>query len=226
MAAQAPTNNEFSLQCKQLINVLQKANRETDCALELHQKLAHVYRTKALGGLFGATPASTLRANAHELNELSSALARRLHFKDGDGKGVFSPELLEMLGQLFDQHALAKGKRVNSTVSANGVPQESAAIHWGGWRSQLSADLFLLQSLTSAVLEHLPDDSVTRSEFPALTTETLVLETRDALPPPRPDGHVTGLPDLIVDVMGIYEPSNEVTTDTVRGILRKSKQSA
>ena len=51
MAAQAPTNNEFSLQCKQLINVLQKANRETDCALELHQKLAHVYRTKALGVL-------------------------------------------------------------------------------------------------------------------------------------------------------------------------------
>ena len=170
-----------------------------------------------------------LRSELEELEQISVALARRLQFDAFGKKGVYSPVLLELLSDAFDHQNLP---HMQAVLQANGDDWpyqvgESEHWHagqWGVWSRRLSADLYLLKQLSVAVQHKLSTGGADIQASPAMTREALVLEIHHALSQCLLEGkRPKNLAELIADVMLTYDLDIDITTEAIRGVLRKYK---
>lgn len=215
---------------KELAELLQKSGINPDHSEALDASFASLLVAKRL--LFGTiqSPLTDLRSGAKLLSDLSRSLAVRMHFDSESTVGVFSPELLEFLSEAFDARV---GDPSDDDLPLKGKIQGWHRGQWGVWSQRLADDLYLLHSLTTQVRLRLKDGDSCKQASPAMTEEGVVLEIHALLSQFLPKGKgAKAVDDLIADIMRIYhldattdaDEEENITTDKVRGILRKHKK--
>lgn len=215
---------------KDLAKELQKSGINPDYSEALDANFTRLLVAKRLllGGIRSSL--ADLRSDAKDLSDLSRSLAVRMHFDAESTVGVFSPVLSELLSEAFDARV---GDPSEDDLPLKGKIEGWHRGQWRVWSQRLADDLYLLQSLTEKVRLRLEKGDSGTQASPAMTEEDLVLEIHASLSQCSPEGmRAKTLEGLIADIMRIYkldattdaDEKANITTDKVRGILRKHKK--
>lgn len=220
---------------KKLSKLLQESDIDPDCAAHLDEHFVGLLGAKRLLQVSALPSLKQLKSGAEELDELSSTLARRMYFDSDEERAVFTPALIELLSDAFDKRVLEQ-KHLTSIDPNDCKHHGQDAIkgwytgQWGIWCQRLTADLLLLKDLTAMVQQRLIEERAVVPASPAMTEEDLVLEIHALLSQFFPKGKsAKTVEKLIADIMATYHldaPADSavkggITTDKVRGILRK-----
>ncbi|QNP61139.1 hypothetical protein [Paenacidovorax monticola] len=187
---------------------------------KLHEHFRCISEIKALRTLLPGTDPKRSRKAADKINQLSDELGRRLRFTEIGG--TQSPVVWEMLESAFMQHVLAQGGDLSS--EHGWAPIGKSKVQWGLWRSRLSADLMLLKKLSTNVHQELAHERASVPKFSVRDKEALILQVNQTLTAIRPPGRIAGSwPELIAEVLSIYETDLTVSLDSIMGVLKKHK---
>lgn len=220
---------------KALAQLLQDSDFDPDHSEDLDANFARLLVAKRLLQEGVRSPLKDLSSDAKVVSVLSRRLAAQMHFDSEGMGGVFAPVLLELLSDAFDGRVVDPS---GDEVPLQGKIKGWHTGQWGVWSQRLADDLFLLQSLITKVRQRLKEEGTGTLASPAMTEEDLVLEIHALLIPCLPEGkNAKTLDQLIASIMTLYNldahaPTDEdaavvvedITTDKVRGILRKHKK--
>jgi hypothetical protein len=215
---------------KSLIKQLQSSGIDPVNFEYLHESFARLLVAKRLMQVSALPSPESLRVGAEEIGELASRLALRMQFNAEGANAVYLPWLVELLSDAFDVRVLNL-KHPSSLDLRDGEHQVQDAIkgwhtgQWGVWCRRLAADLSLLKCLSASIQQRLDVEDTDSQGSAAMTAEAMVLDIHASLGRCLPDGkRASKLVDLIAEIMREYELEVGITTDKIRGILRKHKK--